>query len=302
MNLFCNTKIMKKIIFFGMGVAIAMTSCKSDAAKEDATVCVHIKMHAGNIETATRATASDAGVTSISFAVFNADGNKEVDVTQYETIGGDLFGTMDFEVQEGTYTFVAEGHNISGASNLSKEGKALLVTLPGDIVHETFCATKNVTVAAGDDIDVDMTLKRVTAQFKLVTIDNQPTGVREIKFTIGDATKEAYTSYAFDASTGTMDEFGVNGKMVRSWTLVDREAGAPTEKTFDLLLGAAEQDLPVTIDILDGAGNVLYTHTISSVPFKQNSKTIITGVLYATEGSGTFQIDTEWNEDIDGGW
>ena len=296
---------MKKILFFEMGVAIAMTSCESGITEEVATSAktakVHVNLSGFEIETMTRATtANDAGVSGIAFAVIDSKG-EIVDSAQQKPKDED-FGSVSFELTEGTYTFAAEAHVYSDVSSISVSGGKAIATINGNAVYETFTASEQVEVKAGENMNLEMVLSRISALLYLETKDKQPAGAKKLQFFIGDTTKSSYNSFSIDLATGTMAGFGTTGHLAREWTRGTSNDGKPTTQDCSLLLADKEQSLPVTIVVRDANDDVLYSRSIASVPFKQNSKTIITGELYSAKGDYTFQFDTDWAEDTDGGW
>ena len=296
---------MKKILFFAMGVAIAITSCESGITEEVATSAktakVHVNLSGFEIETMTRATtANDAGVSGIAFAVIDSKG-EIVDSAQQKPKDED-FGSVSFELTEGTYTFAAEAHVYSDVSSISVSGGKAIATINGNAVYETFTASEQVEVKAGENMNLEMVLSRISALLYLETKDKQPAGAKKLQFFIGDTTKSSYNSFSIDLATGTMAGFGTTGHLAREWTRGTSNDGKPTTQDCSLLLADEEQSLPVTIVVRDADDDVLYSHSIASVPFKQNSKTIITGELYSAKGDYTFQFDTDWGEDTDGGW
>ena len=297
---------MKKILFFAMGVAIAITSCESGITEEVATSAktakVHVNLSGFEIETMTRATtANDAGVSGIAFAVIDSEG--KIAYNKQQAKGETGFGSVSFELTEGTYTFAAEAHVYSTSlASISVSGGKAIATIQGNAVYETFTASEQVEVKAGENVNLEMVLSRISALLYLETKDNQPAGAKKLQFFIGDTTKSSYNSFSIDLATGTMAGFGTTGHLAREWTRGTSNDGKPTTQDCSLLLADKEQSLPVTIVVRDADDDVLYSHSIASVPFKQNSKTIITGELYSAKGDYTFQFDTDWGEDTDGGW
>ena len=296
---------MKKILVFAMSVAIAMTSCESCILEENATSAktakVHVSMNGFEIETMTRTTtANDAGVSGIAFAVIDSEG--EIVYSKQQAKGDTGFGSVSFELTEGIYTFAAEAHIYSDVSSISVSGGKAIATIDESAVYGTFAASKQVTVTAGEDVDLQMTLSRISAELSLETKDNQPEDVKKLQIFVGDTLKPAYTSFSIDLATGTMAGFGTTGHLAREWSRSTSDAGKPTTQSCALLLADEQQNLPVKIVVLGSDNTVLRSHSIASVPFKQNSKTIITGALYATEGRSTFLFNTDWDDETNGGW
>ena len=249
----------------------------------------------------TKATPADsAGVSGIAFAVVDSGG--EIVYGTRQTAGSAGFGAVSFELTEGTYTFAAEAHMHSDLATISVSVGKAIATIEGGTVYDTFAASKQVTVTAGEDVNLQMTLSRISAELSLETKDNQPEDVKKLQIFVGDTLKPAYASFSIDLATGTMDDFGTTGHLERGWTRGTSDAGKPTTQSCALLLAAEEQSLPVKIVALDSDSEVLRSHVIPLVPFRQNCKTTITGEFYSTPAASSFQFDTAWGSPIDGGW
>ena len=60
-------------------------------------------------------------------------------------------------------------------------------------------------------------------------------------------------------------------------------------------LATDEQDIDVTIETLNADGAVLFSKTVTNVPFKRNRVTKLTGKMYTNDAvGGTFQVETAW--------
>ena len=292
-----------------LAIACILPACSKDEQRTSCPAQVNVSFNTLDIRTdashsrsvRTKTTPADsAGVSGIVFAVVDAGG--EIVYSAQQSPGSEGFGDVSFELAEGEYTFAAEAHIFSGLASISVSGGKAIATVSGSEVYETFAASEQVTVTAGEDVDLQMTLSRITAQLSLVTKDNQPSGVAKLQFFIGDTLKPAYTSFSIDLASGTVADFGVNGHLAREWARTSSHAGKPTTQSCALLLAAEEQSLPVKIVALDASGEVLRSHFIPSVPFKQNCTTTLTGEFYSTPAASSFLFDTAWGEEIDGGW
>ena len=304
----------KSLMLFAavLAIACALPACsikeqRENCPAERARVNVsfsglQVCTDAGELRTVQTKTvpADSAGVERIAFAVIDSGG--EIVYSAQQTAGSDGFGAVSFELTEGEYTFASEAHILSGPASISVSGGKAIATISGSAVYETYAASEPVEVTAGKDVDLQMTLSRISAQLSLETKDNQPADVAKLQFFIGDTLKPAYTSFSIDLASGTMAGFGEEGHLAREWTRTSTDAGKPTAQTCALLLAAEQQSLPVKIVALDASGEILRSHVIPSVPFKQNCKTTITGEFYSTPAASSFQFNTEWGTPIDGGW
>ena len=298
---------MKKSMILAMVMMIVIASCESgitqEGARSEKTAKVHVNFSGFEIETTTRTTsADDAGVNHISFAVINSEG--QIVKSAKQAKGSDGFGSVSFELAEGTYIFAAEADNGAGVATIGVSNGEVIATIPGSTVYDTFAKSQHVTVTAGEDVNLQMTLSRISAQLYLATKDNQPEEVKKLQFLIGDTTKAAYSSFCINLATGTMDGFGTTGHLKREWSRTSMDTCKATTQSCALLLDTEEKKLPVTIVVRGADNSVLYSHSIDSVPFKQNCKTTITGNLYGSEEDckSTFEFDTAWKDSIDGGW
>ena len=292
-----------------LAIACILPACSKDEQRTSCPVQVGVSFSGFEIRTdathsrfvRTKATPADsASVSGIAFAVVDAEG--EIVYSAQQSPGSEGFGAVSFELAEGEYSFAAEAHIFSDVAAISVSGGKAVVTLEGSAVYETFAASEQVTVTAGKDVNLQMTLSRISAQLSLETKDNQPSGVAKLQIFIGDTLKPAYTAFSIDLVTGTMADFGTSGHLAREWARTSSHAGKPTTQSCALLLAAEQQSLPVKIVVLDASGEVLRSHTIPSVPFRQNCTTTLTGEFYSTPAASSFQFDTGWGTPIDGGW
>ena len=91
------------------------------------------------------------------------------------------------------------------------------------------------------------------------------------------------TGYA-PSNTGIVNTVGISASV-----------GATSESATCVFLIADEQTMDVTIETLDADGAVLFSKTVTNVPFKRNRRTKLTGAMYTNEAlSGAFQVETAW--------
>ena len=302
---------MKKILSLCLILFTATTivSCdKNDGdntTSSDKLVKVTVHLDGFEIFEETRSTALEAGVKRITFSVFDNQGTKKKDIYQKDT--DDNFGCVTFELPAGNYTMAAEGHTELASnddySSIEMTNNIALATISSSSIGETFCGSKSLTVADDEDeIIEELPFDRVSAKLQMITTMNQPSNAKKIEFTIGDPTKSAYSSYMLNVATGYMSGLGTDGciKIVKGLNPTD--VGSPTTIAINVLIASDGQKLPVTVEAKTSDGEVISSHTVKSVPFHQNAKTTIKGPFYAPPGSCVFQFNTDWNEDIDGGW
>ena len=267
----------------------------------------------------TRATATEASVCYISFKVFKGSigtsswGDAVKSITQ-ET-GDTDFGTMNCELAAGNYTLVATANQGSGTGSvdISSPEKA---TAPQNLWQKTWSMVKEVTIVSGQQNQLSMELPMVSSQLQIMNTGIKDDEASYVRITIGDASKTAFgnvifnpgTGYALGESDGGADKYTNNAD-----TAPDKDGTC----TFDLPLWktTANTDatdankvlLPVIIKVYNASNNVLYSHTITNVPFKLGYTTVLTGNLYETEqtkgslnGSFTFTTIKSDDENLSG--
>lgn len=71
--------------------------------------------------------------------------------------------------------------------------------------------------------------------------------------------------------------------------------GATSTSSTVFFLNSDEQNIDVTIETLDADGAVLFSKTVTNVPFQRNRVTKLTGAMYTNEALlGTFKVETAW--------
>ena len=298
-----------RIIAAALAIACTLPACSNKeqcAEPHSAKTTVKVSLNgfkictdAGDLRSVqTKAqSAGEAGVEYISFAVIDSGGEIVHSVKQKST--DDDFGNLSFDLTEGEYTLVAEGNSGMDNATLSVSGGTAYATLGSSSLFNTFSAAQSLTVPNVAFMEVEMTLNRILASLELVTTADRPSKARTVEFTVGDPSKPEYSSFTVDVSTGYMSGFGTDGCLKVSRVVT---GSGPTTSSLNLLLASKEQSLPVKIDVKTVSGDIICSHSIASVPFKQNRKTVITGPLYSIPGESSITFNTEWEDPADGGW
>ena len=92
----------------------------------------------------------------------------------------------------------------------------------------------------------------------------------------------------------------VSGMLGLSKKLIYSPTGATVKVTSYPFLATDEENINVTIQVLDADDNVLFAHTVNNVPFKRNRKTTLRGNIFtAGTSSAGFQLETSWLTDAD---
>ena len=114
------------------------------------------------------------------------------------------------------------------------------------------------------------------------TTDNQPAGVARIRTTYGAGSK------GFNPTSGlALDNMGFT--LTNS---VNANPGTTLAIKNYAFLAADEQEIDITLEVLDEKGGVLSTRVIPKVPFRRNRQTTLRGQLFSSKG--TFHLETTW--------
>ena len=255
-----------------------------------APVSVHVKDFSVSMEDfpGTRSAVDPAGykdVQAMTLAFYN--GATEVckvtqlkdDDTTYET-----FGDFTCSLPLGSYTMVVVARD-------SIEGDVFTLTSPtvaaytSEKVRETFAMTQPVVVSSTAAMDLGtITLNRVVSRLGIVSTDQRPANAAKIRTTFGGGSKR------FSPTTGlALDDAGFV-----TVTPPTTDVGKPIGIVNFLFLATDEEEMDVTIEVLDANDEVLYTKVVEDVPFKRNRMTKLTGALFNTTATTAFQLETTW--------
>jgi hypothetical protein len=223
----------------------------------------------------------------LTLAFYDAsDGSQVFKQTQVKgsLAAGETFGEFSTRLGIGSYTMVVIANGGQNAVALTSPTEA---TYGENRVLETFVNTQTVTVSSAAAMSVSATLERVVTALVVQSTDNRPADVTHMRLTYSGGGK------GFNPTTGlaTSNTGFVN--------LINYTGNANTTTTSGgfLFLATDEQTMDVTIETLDAAdGNVLFSKTVTGVPFKRNRQTTLTGAIYsnARVEANSFEISGDW--------
>ena len=218
--------------------------------------------------------------TRLNFAVYDIDDSRVKQVNQ--TSDQTNFGTVSFQLEEGTYQLVVVGHSANGNPTMTNLAKIQFSNSTG--YTDTFLCYGEVTIGE-EAVDLQVSLDRIVALCRFVVTDDIPADVRKMQF--------YYTggSGAFNAATGL-------GSVASKQTVtVDVKDG---QKQFDLytFLHELSDNIALKVTALDASGNVLYEREFD-VPMEQNHITWLSGAFFNGSGSSSTTItgvtvNTDW--------
>ncbi|MBO4672929.1 MAG: FimB/Mfa2 family fimbrial subunit [Bacteroidaceae bacterium] len=226
--------------------------------------------------------ANYSGINAVMLAFYEADGTEAYKRTQAKTDAD--FGEFSLSLPMGTYTMVALAYYYSDNSPLSLTSPTV-ASFTGSRAFETFAATQEVTISNTNAVDISATLSRIIAQLKVVSTDGKTADVTNVRMTLSAGGKD------FNPSTG----FATVNTGIANMVGNSADVGANSTSSTFLFLITDEQNINVTIETLDADGAVLFSKTVSNVPFQRNRVTKLSGAMYTnTAVAGSFQVSTEW--------
>lgn len=283
---------MKRFAFVAfVALSMALVGCSKDKIDTLAKVSVHVNdfsIEQEDIPGVKGAVADYDGVKAITLAFYTADGTEQYKTTQLRSDATTYttFGEFDLSLPMGNYTMVVLGYGKS-------EDDDLVLTSPtqaeytGAHARETFAAVQTVNIASASAVNLSATLNRIIAKLQVVSTDGRTANAANVRMTMSAGGR------AFNPTTGlaTIDTGFVNTVGISA------SAGSTSSSISYLFLATDEQTMDITLDVLDADGNSISHHEVSDVPFKRNRVTRLTGSLYSTDASSTFQLNTAWLSD-----
>ena len=275
-------------------VTLLCLSCNKQVETPDSEPTATVSVHVTDFTLAfsdlpgagTRATEDPADydfVGELVLAFYDADGKEVYKTSQSKssTATDAIFGEFSFQLPVGNYTMVAIGRDVgtSDAFSLTSPTQAAYTS---ERVRETFSAVRPVVIASTAAVSLNVTLNRLVTKLVVESTDNQPAGVAKIRTTYGAGSK------GFNPTTGlALDNngFSLNNS-------VNATPGTTLAIKNFAFLAADEQEIDITLEVLDEKGGVLSTRVIPNVPFRRNRQTTLRGQLFSSKG--TFHLETTW--------
>lgn len=275
-------------------VMLLCLSCNKQVENPDSEPTATVSVHVSDFTVAlsdlpgagTRATEAPADydfVGELVLAFYDADGKEVYKTSQSKssTATDASFGEFSFQLPVGNYKMVAIGRDVStnDAFSLTSPVQAAYTS---ERVRETFSAVQPLVIASTAAVSLNVTLNRVVTKLVVETTDNQPAGVAKIRTTYGAGSK------GFNPTSGlALDNMGFT--LTNS---VNAKSGTTLAIKNYAFLAADEQEIDITLEVLDERGEVLSTRVIPKVPFRRNRQTTLRGQLFSSKG--TFHLETTW--------
>lgn len=197
------------------------------------------------------------------------------------------FGEFTTSLMYGNYTMVVVANEGNNAITLTSPTVA---TYGENNAKDTWAYTQAVNITSNEAVNLSATLDRICTLLGVQSTDNRPAEVTHMRLTLSAGAK------SFSPTTGLATS---NTGFSVTMAFPDATLGSTAAMGTYLFLATDEQTLNVTIETLDAAdGNVLFSKTITDVPFIRNRQTKLTGAIFSGTGTGVsasgFQVSTDW--------
>jgi hypothetical protein len=276
---------------------------------KDANVTIRVvELDAAWGNTVSRALTNVSEVCSrMSFVVYQ--NGKRVDY-KYQTLNDTDFGVFPLQLSEGTYQLFVVAH--SGADNPSISTTAPLATFTnlnpdtnnGTGFPDTFYYYGNMSVE-GDDTQINISMKRATAMFRLVTTDAKPANIKMLRFFCegGSRILNGATGYGKDDAKQSIFMF-----------LDDSLTGQPLQLDVFTIPHGETDKLTITVGAYDANNDIKFKKDFN-VPMQRNCISRYTGDFFDVDdqnppdnpeepkpeepSSAVVMVDPEWGNIFD---
>jgi len=275
-----------KRIFCALAVGLVMTACEKPQIAEKESGNVTLSFIPTTADTQTRATVYIGDYFQrLAVQLFDGDGNKVFDKVKTQTTEDDNFGTLHVGLRPGTYTVVAVGHSSPVTPTIKSTELVQFTAKDGFKNSDTFCYYGQVTIS-DDGGYHELKMNRMTAMVLVEPTDESlPANFAQLRIDYSGG------SANFNPSTS-------EGCTKSSQSELRDKASQYCVFTFPYL--STDGTLKVTLNALDGDGNVLMTKTLPDVPVTRNRITHCKGPLF---GEGDYTIyQTTFGLSVNGTW
>ncbi|MBR6828632.1 MAG: FimB/Mfa2 family fimbrial subunit [Prevotella sp.] len=225
-----------------------------------------------------------------------------------QAAGDSDFGVFSLELESGSYQLLVLAHS-GNANPATTNPNKLQFTNPessnGTGYTDTFYYYGDLVVS-GDKTTADISMKRATSKFCLVTTDTKPANIKKFQFYYEGG------SGALDATTG----FGcVNSKQSVFVNLDDSQTDQTLQFEMYTFLHAESGSVTFTVKAFDAKEDIIYTKEFKDVPMQRNCITRYTGKFFVTDtpdvpdtpddpdpeepSSMVVMVDPEWSTVLD---
>ena len=276
---------MKNYILSLCAIALIFVGCKQNEPAKVQSVTFHVQgfQQATEPMRAPAATILDDENGTALTDIFIFDGTTQA---AHQTSDDPDFGTLTLNLTHGSHSlsFIA-----TRSTGLSYENGILSM----NSVRSTFCKPLALTVSSSTGAQ-DVTLDRLNGALVLTINDAFPANAAEIEFVINPRY----------SAINVTNFRGVNGA---SWNqrvnCTSMQGQSGVSYTFNHLSPSLtdEYTADVTLNVYNAGGTVIHSVTIDDVRLAVNTKTLLSGNLFAAP-SASISVSNTWNSNIVGTW
>ena len=262
---------------------VLLLSCEKpvidDTVPSETTAMGKVTIRVADVEAGWSASTTRALVnvsevcTRLCFAVYK-DGSRVKSKNQAK--GDSDFGTFSMELESGDYQILVLAH--SGKSNpTTTHPDKIEFTNPdrsgGTGFTDTFYYYGDLTVTAGST-QVDISMKRATSMFRVVTTDVKPANIKKFQFYYEGGSRN------LDATTG----FGYgNSQQSVFVTTGDELTGQTLQFDMFTFLHAETGKVTFTVKAFDDKEDIIYQREFKDVSMQRNCITRYTGKYFVAD-------------------
>ena len=267
---------------------LILSSCNKDKHLVDITV--NLSGLEYDIIPDAKASATEAYVNRIAFAIYDAQGNQTYSTTQ--TDDDQDFATINTSIPVGEYTFVVVAHcGIEDSDPAAVITSATSATFNQNTFPYLFTKVESVTISGNTSQTVQINMgRRRSSSFQVKITDPTPEDVASLQLIVSP-TQSTPTAYSINPTTGFAPS---DWKYQKTFPRSHYDDNTFSNHTIALgiMLTDTEQQLDITINALDADGSVLYTRTKTGVTFRQASTTRAQGTFFSSTADGSLIFDT----------
>jgi hypothetical protein len=276
---------MKKQFLMAMAVGL-FTACEKPIVGEvdDGNVTLEFVPTTADVQTRGTVVIGDY-FSKLNIQIFTEAGEKVFSTVKTQTRDGENFGTLNVQLEPGTYTVVAVGHSSIKSATIKSPELVQFTASNGEKLTDTFCHCSTVTITDDGGMH-ELRMNRVTAMVRLRLTDEEiPAAMEHLKidYTGGSANFNPTTSEGCTKSKQS-----------------EMRLPASEYQVFTFPYLSKNGTLKMTLTALDDAGNNIRQKVISDVPVTRNRITTYNGTLFG-EDCGTI-TQTGFGITIDGEW
>ena len=222
----------------------------------------------------------------LNIQLFTADGEKVFSTVKTQTSTDPNFGTLNVDLEPGTYTVVAVGHSSTKSASIKSAELVQFTATDGQKLTDTFCHCGKVIVDEESGFH-ELRMNRVTAMIRFVLIDED--------------IPEDFDHLRIDYSGGSANFSPTTMEGCTKSNQSELRLPATEYQVFTFPYLSSEGNLKVTLNALDANGNILKHLMLTDVPITRNRITTYTGTLFA-DGGGTISqtafgitVNADWD-------